>query len=51
MLTARLVVRDLETYKRSVTCYIYIYIDIYTGCTQKNGAVSKINKKFISRLT
>ena len=23
----------------------------YTGCLQKNGAVSKINKKFISRLT
>jgi hypothetical protein len=24
---------------------------IYTGCLQKNGAVSKINKKFISHLT
>ena len=24
---------------------------IYTGCTQKNGAVSKVNKKFISRVT
>ena len=23
----------------------------YTGCLQKNGAVSKINKKFISHLT
>jgi hypothetical protein len=23
----------------------------YTGCTQKNGAVSKVNKKFISHLT
>jgi hypothetical protein len=23
----------------------------YTGCTQKNGAISKANKKFISRLT
>ena len=23
----------------------------YTGCLQKNGAVSKINKKFISQLT
>ena len=22
-----------------------------TGCTQKNGAVSKVNKKFISHLT
>ena len=25
--------------------------NIYTGYTQKNGAVSKINKKFISHLT
>ena len=24
---------------------------VYTGCLQKNGAVSKINKKFISHLT
>jgi hypothetical protein len=24
---------------------------LYTGCTQKNGAVSKVNKKFISHLT
>ena len=24
---------------------------IYTGYTQKNGAVSKVNKKFISHLT
>ena len=23
----------------------------YTGCLQMNGAVSKVNKKFISRLT
>jgi hypothetical protein len=23
----------------------------YTGCLQKNGAISKINKKFISHLT
>ena len=23
----------------------------YTGCTQKNDTVSKVNKKFISRLT
>jgi len=30
-------------------CYIYrLY---YTGYTQKNGAVSKVNKKFISHLT
>ena len=26
-------------------------IDLYTGYTQKNGAVSKVNKKFISHLT
>jgi len=25
--------------------------DIYTGYTQKNGGVSKVNKKFISHLT
>ena len=31
--------------------YIYIYIYIYTGYTQKNGVVSKVNKKFISHLT
>ena len=31
--------------------YIYIYIYIYAGYTQKNGAVSKVNKKFISHLT
>jgi hypothetical protein len=30
---------------------LYIYIYIYTGYTQKNGAVSKVNKKFISHLT
>ena len=30
---------------------IYTHIYIYTGYTQKNGAVSKVNKKFISRLT
>ena len=27
------------------------FIHNYTGCLQKNGAVSKINKKFISHLT
>ena len=27
------------------------YKSLYTGCLQKNGAVSKINKKFISHLT
>jgi len=26
-------------------------ISLYTGCRQKNGAVSKVNNKFISRLT
>ena len=35
--------------------HIYIYTHththIYTGCLQKNGAVSKINKKFVSHLT
>ena len=30
---------------------IYIYDMIYTGYTQNNGAVSKLNKKFISHLT
>ena len=31
---------------------IYIIVIVnYTGCLQKNGAVSKINKKFISHLT
>ena len=32
---------------------VYIYIDHYinTGCLQKNGAVSKGNKEFISHLT
>ena len=31
--------------------YIYIYTYIYTGYTQKNDAVSKVYKKFISHLT
>ena len=26
-------------------------VSLYTGYTQKNGAVSKVNKKFISHLT
>ena len=46
-----------------VECYIYMYIYVcvcmcvymyifaYTGYTQKNGAVSKVNKKFISHPT
>ena len=29
----------------------YLLIIFYTECLQKNGAVSKINKKFISHLT
>ena len=28
-----------------------MYYDRYTGYTQKNGAVLKVNKKFISHLT
>ena len=28
-----------------------VHIYIYTGCLQKNGAVSKGNKEFISHLT
>ena len=32
-------------------CKVVSYIYIYTGYTQKNGAVSKVNKKFISHLT
>ena len=31
--------------------YIYIYIYVYTVRSQKNGAVSEINKKSISHLT
>ena len=30
---------------------IMVCVCVYTGYTQKNGAVSKVNKKFISRLT
>ena len=29
----------------------FLYNFTYTGYTQKNGAVSKVNKKFISHLT
>jgi len=32
------------------TVFIGVY-PVYTGYTQKNGAVSKVNKKFISHLT
>ena len=39
-----------------ITIYIYIVVSLtginyYTGCLQKNGAVSKGNKEFISHLT
>jgi archaellum component FlaF (FlaF/FlaG flagellin family) len=29
---------------------VYTFVYLYTGYTQKNGAVSKVNKKFISHL-
>jgi len=32
-------------------CVPLILTNICTGCLQKNGAVSKVNKKLISRLT
>ena len=39
-------------YVRMYVCICrYICRPIYTGYTQKNGAVSKVNKKFISHLT
>ena len=31
--------------------WIMLVLCVYTGCTQKNGAVWKVNKKFISHLT
>ena len=34
-----------------VYIHIYTYIYIFTGYTQKNGAISKLNKIFISNLT
>ena len=41
------------TLNKGLTPYIgyTTYTHIYTGYTQKNGAVSKVNKKFISHLT
>ena len=30
---------------------VQFYLYIYTGYTQQNGAVSKVNRKFISHLT
>ena len=41
----------------SFICFLYLSVCVcvcvcaYTGYTQKNGAVSKVNKKFISHLT
>jgi hypothetical protein len=37
---------NVFTYKVKIT-----YLFLYTGHTQKNGAVSKVNKKCISQLT
>ena len=34
-----------------MSCTLGTYVCIHTGCLQKSGAVSKINKKFISHLT
>ena len=31
--------------------YVRLSVGNYTGCLQMNGAVSKVNKKFISHLT
>ena len=45
----------LQSASRPHLCYlcvcVYIYVYTHTGYTQKNGAVSKANKKFISHLT
>jgi hypothetical protein len=38
-------------YPRGRISYIKIRIMLYTRYTQKNGAVSKVNKKLVSRLT
>ena len=39
-------VKDLDNKEENFT-----YFRQYTGCLQMNGAVSKVNKKFISHLT
>jgi hypothetical protein len=39
----------MSSFLRLLQNFIYIYI--YTGHTQKNGAVSKVNKKFMSHIT
>ena len=38
---------------REILTFIYsqTQLQVYTGCLQMNGAVSKVNKKFISPLT
>jgi hypothetical protein len=41
---------NLITVQQDATYSVY-YIYINTGYTQKNGAVSKVNMKFISHLT
>ena len=38
-------------YTQKVYIHVCVYIYIYIGYTQKNGAVSKVNKKFIFPLT
>jgi hypothetical protein len=51
------IARQLEIYSAPFPtvafCDVVLKADIlvYTGHTQKNGAVSKVNKKFISHLT
>ena len=37
--------------KRRLQAHTCIYIYVHTGYIQKNGAVSKVNNKFISHLT
>ena len=38
-------------YVYCIEMYICCIYSSYTGCLQMNGAVSKVNKKFISHLT
>jgi len=54
--TLRLVAQCLNHYATPgpyiyIYIYIYIYSYVFTGYTQKTGAVSKVNKTFISYLT
>ena len=41
----------LTSFSKVIEKVIYNRLQNNTGCLQKNGAVSKINKKFISHLT